>query len=43
MNGEAVLGLTKVAFMERWPSYREATINGISCIYMSLHAGGWSH
>ena len=30
--GKAVLGLTKVAFIERWPSYRVATIDRFHCI-----------
>ena len=28
---KAVLGLTKVAFIERWPSYRVGTIHHHSC------------
>ena len=33
--GKALLGLTKVAFIERWPYYRVATIRRFHCIYIS--------
>ena len=33
--GKALLGLTKVAFIERWPYYRVATIRRFHCIYTS--------
>ena len=29
--GKALSGLTKVAFIERWPSYRVATIDRFHC------------
>ena len=29
--GKALLGLTKVAFIERWPYYRVATIRRFHC------------
>ena len=32
--GKALLGLTKVAFIERWPYYRVATIRRFHCIYI---------
>ena len=31
--GKALLGLTKVAFIERWPYYRVATIRRFHCSY----------
>ena len=30
----ALPGLTKVAFMERWPSYRVVTIDRFHCTYI---------
>ena len=33
MNGESSIGARKVAFIERWPSYRVATIDRFHCIY----------
>ena len=36
---KAVLGLTKVAFIERWPSYSVATIDKSHCI-SDLHYSG---
>ena len=30
MNGGSSIGLTKVAFIERWPSYRVATIDRVT-------------
>ena len=34
--GKALSGLTKVALIERWPSYRVATIHRFHCTYMYL-------
>ena len=31
MNGENSTGLTKVAFIERWPSYRVTTVDRFHC------------
>ena len=35
MNGDPVSGLAKVAFVDRWPSYRAACIDRFHCINIS--------
>ena len=34
--GKALLGLTKVAFIERWPYYRVATIRRFHCTWQRV-------